>query len=601
METQPGRSDPVSDHSIPSAAAGPQSAPAYDPSVYDDGGAAQRQGNVPEQLHEAKSPYGHPSTPADPGLQSDAKGIADVGNGNPGVPGAPSAGSAHLQHPPAEGHPPESDGQQQEEYPHRQSSSLQQQQHQSPYHQYAEPQQHPHTQRPLSNIPGGTDNNSSQQQPPPQALSIEGYQPQSNPQYQSSNQQTAHKVFCGGLSFQTDEDKLREYFERLGTVVDVVIMRDRMSGHPRGFGFVSFAEEAVAKDVASRRHDIDGRQVEAKIAIPRNQVAPGGGMRNGSGGGSMGGGLRHGVGSMDGSSGGMGSALQGGSRPNTSHLNKIFVGGLPSQVGETEFSQYFQQFGEVTDAQVMIDHQTGNSRGFGFISFADQSSVELVVGPGRSSTRHSIMGKTVEVKRAEPKGASGGDRRSRDSYNVGGQRNQYGAGGGLSGSSVPAVGTAQAGGASQGAASGASYGSYNYPASVMEQYGQYYNNPQWQQYYANMGYNMQAYPQGFNPYTYYAAYMNNAATGGATPGDNDGSGTAGSTSGDANTGLGAHGGGVGVDGGGHMRGVGGYGSGSNGNPNIGMGGGAQNGPGGGAGAGVGRRASRRDDRYHPYR
>lgn len=436
----------------------------------------------------------------------------------------------------------------------------------------------------------------------------------SAPQHQAQPDGASYKVFCGGLSFQTDEDKLRDYFSRIGTVVDVVIMRDRMSGHPRGFGFVSFAEESVAHDVASRRHDIDGRQVEAKIAIPRNQVPPpssgGGGRGLGMGGG----------GGMYGGERGLSGNTSGGSRPNTSHLCKIFVGGLPSQVGEAEFSNYFSQFGEVVDAQVMIDHQTGNSRGFGFISFANQSAVEVVVGPGRSSTRHEIMGKTVEVKRAEPKGATpgGGDRRARDSYGAGGGmqsgRGHYGGGapGGLlaggmanAGGGMPKgggggtgvvgasgnAGPAGAGGSSGGG--GGSYNGYNYPASVLEQYGQYYNNPQWQQYYAAMGYNMQQYPQGFNPYTYYAAYMNNAgganasetdpraAQGGPPPGSNEGSGqhhAANIPGNDPNP---------------SFRGAGSGHNGGSANPNGSLG--------SGTGGGNSRRSSRREDRFHPYR
>lgn len=434
-------------------------------------------------------------------------------------------------------------------------------------------------------------------------------------QHQPQPDGASYKVFCGGLSFQTDEDKLRDYFSRIGTVVDVVIMRDRMSGHPRGFGFVSFAEEAVAHDVASRRHDIDGRQVEAKIAIPRNQVPPpssGGGAR----GLAMGGG-----GGMYGGDRGLSGNASGVSRPNTSHLSKIFVGGLPSQVGEAEFSNYFSQFGEVIDAQVMIDHQTGNSRGFGFISFANQAAVEVVVGPGRSSTRHEIMGKTVEVKRAEPKGAtpSGGDRRNRDNYGsgVGGMQGSRGHYGGTAPGGLLAGGMANAGGVipkgagggggvvgvsgSNGAAvagvrsgaGGGAYNGYNYPASVLEQYGQYYNNPQWQQYYQAMGYNMQQYPQGFNPYTYYAAYMNNAS--GANTSDSDPRAAQGVPPAGSNEVPGQHHAGniPGSDPISSYRGAGTGHNGSSANPNGSLG--------SGTGGGNSRRSSRREDRFHPYR
>ncbi|KAJ2765153.1 hypothetical protein GGI18_006277, partial [Coemansia linderi] len=48
------------------------------------------------------------------------------------------------------------------------------------------------------------------------------------------------KLFVGGLSWETDEIKLRNYFSRYGNIVDCTIMRDPMSSRPRGFGFVTF-------------------------------------------------------------------------------------------------------------------------------------------------------------------------------------------------------------------------------------------------------------------------------------------------------------------------------------------------------------------------
>lgn len=69
------------------------------------------------------------------------------------------------------------------------------------------------------------------------------------------------KVFVGGLSWETGEESLREYFERFGEVTDCVIMRDKYTGHPRGFGFVKFLDETVADFVASQPHILDGRQV----------------------------------------------------------------------------------------------------------------------------------------------------------------------------------------------------------------------------------------------------------------------------------------------------------------------------------------------------
>jgi RNA-binding protein Musashi len=69
------------------------------------------------------------------------------------------------------------------------------------------------------------------------------------------------KLFVGGISWETSEDRLREYFGRFGEVTEAVIMRDRSTGRARGFGFVVFADAAVAERVTMDKHMIDGRMV----------------------------------------------------------------------------------------------------------------------------------------------------------------------------------------------------------------------------------------------------------------------------------------------------------------------------------------------------
>ena len=71
------------------------------------------------------------------------------------------------------------------------------------------------------------------------------------------------KLFVGGISWETDEDRLREYFGRFGEVTEAVIMRDRNTGRARGFGFVVFADSTVAERVIMDKHMIDGRMVPA--------------------------------------------------------------------------------------------------------------------------------------------------------------------------------------------------------------------------------------------------------------------------------------------------------------------------------------------------
>lgn len=69
------------------------------------------------------------------------------------------------------------------------------------------------------------------------------------------------KLFIGGISWDTDEERLRDYFSKYGDVVEAVIMRDRATGRARGFGFIVFADLCVAERVIMEKHIIDGRTV----------------------------------------------------------------------------------------------------------------------------------------------------------------------------------------------------------------------------------------------------------------------------------------------------------------------------------------------------
>lgn len=74
-------------------------------------------------------------------------------------------------------------------------------------------------------------------------------------------QSDSGKLFIGGISWDTNEERLREYFSTYGEVKEAVIMKDRTTGRARGFGFVVFIDPAVAEIVIQEKHNIDGRMV----------------------------------------------------------------------------------------------------------------------------------------------------------------------------------------------------------------------------------------------------------------------------------------------------------------------------------------------------
>ena len=74
-------------------------------------------------------------------------------------------------------------------------------------------------------------------------------------------------------------------------------------------------------------------------------------------------------------SGGWGKGGDSYGNESSGEIKKIFVGGLSNTVEDAAFRQYFETFGAVTDAVVMLDRETNRSRGFGFITF--ESAVRL--------------------------------------------------------------------------------------------------------------------------------------------------------------------------------------------------------------------------------
>ncbi|XP_019152580.1 PREDICTED: RNA-binding protein 1-like isoform X2 [Ipomoea nil] len=189
------------------------------------------------------------------------------------------------------------------------------------------------------------------------------------------------KLFVGGVSRQTTDETLREHFSKYGTVVSAAIAKDGITGNPRGFAFVSFTEPSAVDNALRDTHEILGRTVEVKKAIPRSEQE----QRE-----------QH---SRQGLSR---SSRTSGRSDNQFSTKKIFVGGLSATLTEEEFKGYFERFGRIMDVVVMHDNVTHKPRGFGFITFSSEDAVEQVT----QKNFHELCGKLVEVKRAVPKDGS---------------------------------------------------------------------------------------------------------------------------------------------------------------------------------------------------
>ncbi len=125
------------------------------------------------------------------------------------------------------------------------------------------------------------------------------------------------KLFVGGLAWATSDDSLRAAFEEFGPVSEAKVVLDRDTGRSRGFGFVTFEEDANGQKAieALDGKELDGRSIRVNEAEnkPRGGGRGGGGGFRGGGGGYGGGGGGYGGGG-GGYGGGRGGGGRGGGR-----------------------------------------------------------------------------------------------------------------------------------------------------------------------------------------------------------------------------------------------------------------------------------------------
>jgi RNA recognition motif-containing protein len=99
----------------------------------------------------------------------------------------------------------------------------------------------------------------------------------------------AKNLFVAGLSYDTNNDGLRNHFAEIGVVTSAQVIMDRDTNRSKGFGFVEMATDEEAAQAIEKLNDstLDGRNLVVKEARPREDNRGGGGGY--SGGGSRGG------------------------------------------------------------------------------------------------------------------------------------------------------------------------------------------------------------------------------------------------------------------------------------------------------------------------
>ena len=111
--------------------------------------------------------------------------------------------------------------------------------------------------------------------------------------------------------------------------------------------------------------------------------------------------------------------------------NKLYVGNLAYSVRDDSLQQAFSQFGTVSSAKVMMDRDTGRSKGFGFVEMGSDAEAQAAIN---GMNGQALEGRAIVVNEARPRedrpgGFGGGGGGSRGGYGGGGGGGGYGGGG----------------------------------------------------------------------------------------------------------------------------------------------------------------------------
>ena len=98
-----------------------------------------------------------------------------------------------------------------------------------------------------------------------------------------------NKLYVGNLPYSVDEAQLRGIFAPYGEISELSLIMDRDTGRPKGFGFITFAnQQAAEKALEQNGKDLGGRPLRVNIATDKPRTGGGGGFRGGDRGGGGG-------------------------------------------------------------------------------------------------------------------------------------------------------------------------------------------------------------------------------------------------------------------------------------------------------------------------
>lgn len=177
------------------------------------------------------------------------------------------------------------------------------------------------------------------------------------------------KIYIGNLNFDTTGETLQAAFETYGPVKDCFIPTD-YDGNPRGFAFIQMEEEDALKAIEGMNGtQLDGRTLNVNKSLPKGQKS-------------------------------------------APRQIKLYVGNLSWGTEEGALRELFEEYGKVVDCYIPVDRETGQHRGFAFVTMDPDEAHRAA----DETDGYELDGRILRVNEAQPKGSG---RSYNDSYDGG--------------------------------------------------------------------------------------------------------------------------------------------------------------------------------------
>jgi len=187
---------------------------------------------------------------------------------------------------------------------------------------------------------------------------------------QKNNADLGSKIYVGNLNFETTSEDLSASFAAFGEVKDCFIPTD-YEGNPRGFGFIQMEEADAIKAIDELNGtQLDGRTLNVSKSLPKGTK----------------------------------------SSPKST---KLYVGNLSWGTEEPALCELFEEYGTVVDCYLPTDRETGQHRGFAFVTMEPEDALRAA----DETDGYELDGRILRVNEAQPKGSGGG--RSYNNYDDG--------------------------------------------------------------------------------------------------------------------------------------------------------------------------------------